>query len=143
MSFYWSKFKSYFCINKINQMKNLNLIITSILGATAIMLGAFGAHALKEKLGVDALKTFETGVRYQMYHVLVLLFVNTYQNFSVKIKNGISIFFFIGILFFSGSLYAITVLGISPKSIWFITPLGGLLFIVGWLKLSFSFFKER
>lgn len=124
-------------------MKNLNLIITSVLGAIAIMLGAFGAHALKEKLGVDALKTFETGVRYQMYHVLVLLFVNSYQGFSVKSRKNISVFFFLGILFFSGSLYAITALGVNPKSIWFITPLGGLFFIIGWLKLSFSFFKVK
>ncbi len=124
-------------------MKNLSLIITALLGAIAIMLGAFGAHALKEKLGVDALKTFETGVRYQMYHVLVLLFVNTYSQFSSKVKNSISLLFFIGILFFSGSLYAITALGVNPKSIWFVTPLGGLFFIIGWLKLSFSFFKGK
>lgn len=124
-------------------MKNLSLIITTLLGAIAIMLGAFGAHALKEKLGVDALKTFETGVRYQMYHVLVLLFVNTYSQFSSKVKNSISLLFFIGILFFSGSLYAITALGVNPKSIWFVTPLGGLFFIIGWLKLSFSFFKGK
>jgi len=56
-------------------MKNKNLAITSVLGLIAVILGAFGAHALKEKLGVDALKSFETAVRYQMYHVIVLLFV--------------------------------------------------------------------
>lgn len=120
-----------------------NLAITSALGAIAIILGAFGAHALKEKLGIDALKSFETGVRYQMYHVIVLLFVNTYIDFSSKTKNTISWFFFIGILFFSGSLYAITAGGIDPKSIWFITPFGGLLLIIGWVLMLFNFIKNK
>lgn len=124
-------------------MKNKNLIITSILGAIAIMFGAFGAHALKEKLGVDALKSFETGVRYQMYHVIVLLFVNTYSGFVAKSKNLVSILFILGILFFSGSIYAITVLGVNPKSIWFMTPLGGLFFIIGWMKLAILFLKQK
>ncbi len=124
-------------------MKNRNLIITSILGALAIILGAFGAHALKEKLDIDALKSFETGVRYQMYHVIVLLFINTYSGFSSKTKNTISWLFFIGILFFSGSIYAITAGGIDPKSIWFITPLGGLLFIFGWLLMLINFNKKK
>lgn len=124
-------------------MKNRILVLTSILGVVAIVLGAFGAHALKEKLGVDELKTFETGVRYQMYHVIVLLIVNTYKEFSTKLKNGISFFFFIGILFFSGSLYMITIFGVNPKNIWFITPLGGVFFIIGWLKLAISFLKSK
>ncbi len=121
----------------------INLTITSILGATAIILGAFGAHALKEKLGSEALKSFETGVRYQMYHVIVLLFVNTYTGFSSKIKNTISWLFFIGILFFSGSIYAISAGGINPKLIWFITPLGGLLFIVGWVLMLLNINKIK
>ena len=121
----------------------INLRITAVLGMLTIILGAFGAHALKEKLGVDALQNFQTGVRYQMYHVIVLLFINTYAGFSNAVKNRISILFFMGILFFSGSIYAITAGGIDPKSIWFITPLGGLLFIVGWLLMAISFFKRN
>jgi len=123
-------------------MKNKNLVIASILGIITIILGAFGAHALKEKLGVDALKSFETAVRYQMYHVIVLLFVNTYTDFSDKTKNHISILFFFGILFFSGSIYLITIGGIAAKSIWFVTPLGGLFFILGWIFILFSFLKK-
>lgn len=119
-----------------------NLSVTAILGILTILLGAFGAHALKEKLGTDALQSFETGVRYQMYHVLALLFVNTYSEFSTKAKNIISWLFFIGILFFSGSIYAITAGGVDAKLIWFITPLGGLLFIVGWLIMFFNFIKK-
>ncbi|HIE45696.1 MAG TPA: DUF423 domain-containing protein [Flavobacteriaceae bacterium] len=122
---------------------NKNLSITALLGFCAVAFGAFGAHALKEKLGVDALKTFETGVRYQMYHVIVLLFVNTYDGFSIKTKKTISLLFFIGILLFSGSLYAITAGNISAKSIWFVTPLGGVFLLSGWLTLLFRFLKRN
>ena len=119
-----------------------NLIITSILGAFTIALGAFGAHVLKEILTVHELKSFETAVTYQMYHVIVLLFVNSFSGFILKEKNTISYLFFAGILFFSGSIYAIT-LGLNPKSIWFITPLGGLFFVLGWLKMGISYFKKE
>lgn len=119
-----------------------NLTITGILGFITILLGAFGAHSLKEILSLDELKNFETAVRYQMYHVIVLLFVNTYKEFEQKSKNTISYLFFMGILFFSGSIYAIS-LGISAKSIWFITPLGGLFFMLGWLKMILSFYKNN
>jgi len=119
-----------------------NLSITALLGIIAIVLGAFGAHALKERLAIDALQSFETAVRYQMYHVIVLLFVNTYTGFSTKTKNLISVLFFIAILFFSGSIYAITAGRIDPKLIWFITPLGGLLFIIGWFLMFLNFIKK-
>jgi len=67
-----------------------NLIITCFLGLTAIILGAFGAHALKEILSVEQLNSFETAVRYQMYHVIVLLIVNLFDGFTTKQKNTIS-----------------------------------------------------
>ena len=66
---------------------NKNLTIASVLGMIAILLGAFGAHALKSKLSADGLSSFETAVRYQMFHVLVLLFVNTYIGFSSAQKK--------------------------------------------------------
>ncbi len=119
-----------------------NLSITAILGMIAIILGAFGAHALKEKLGTDALQSFQTGIRYQFYHVIVLLFVNSYSGFSSRTKDIISSLFFVGILFFSGSIYAITAGGINPKAIWFITPLGGVLFIIGWFVMFLKFLKK-
>lgn len=121
---------------------NKNLIITAILGAITIVLGAFGAHSLQDVLSIEGLKSFETGVRYQMYHVIVLLLINMYSKFSVKIKNQISYLMFLGILCFSGSIYAIA-FGISAKLIWFITPIGGLLFIIGWLKMAFTFIKMK
>lgn len=121
---------------------NKNLSITALLGITAIVLGAFATHSLKENLTAEAMNSLETGIRYQMYHVIVLLFVNTFSGFTEKFKNSVSILFFLGILFFSGSIYTIYLLGVSAKSIWFVTPLGGLLFIVGWLFLFFHFGKK-
>ena len=119
-----------------------NLVITSLLGILAIVLGAFGAHALKETLTVDQLLSFETGVRYQIYHVIVLLFVNGFDFLTEKQKNGISYFFFLGILFFSGSIYLIQLAKVPAKSIWFVTPLGGLFFIIGW-SLMFAIFIKK
>ncbi|WP_299012791.1 DUF423 domain-containing protein [uncultured Polaribacter sp.] len=120
-----------------------NLVITCLLGALAIISGAFGAHALKETLTSAQLLSFETAVRYQMYHVIVLLFVNTFAGFSVKQKNYISYLFFLGIFCFSGSIYLIQLTNIAAKSIWFITPLGGLFFIIGWILMVIYFLKKR
>lgn len=122
-------------------MKNY-LSLIAVLGAITIILGAFGAHVLKETLTASQLNSFETAIRYQMYHLIVLLFVNTYAKFSLRTKKIISLLFLFGILFFSGSIYAIT-FGVSAKYIWFITPLGGLLFILGWLKMAISFLNEN
>lgn len=119
-----------------------NLVITCFLGLTAIILGAFGAHALKEILSVEQLNSFETAVRYQMYHVIVLLIVNLFDGFTTKQKNTISILFFIAIILFSGSIYLIQITQITAKSIWFITPLGGLFFILGWLLMIVIFAKK-
>jgi uncharacterized membrane protein YgdD (TMEM256/DUF423 family) len=116
-----------------------NLILAAFLGLLAVVLGAFGAHALKDKLDPEALNSFETGVRYMMYHAIIILFINSYPEFSKKTKNVISYLFFIGILFFSGSIFAISIGDISAKNIWFITPLGGSFLIFGWIFMIFSF----
>ena len=120
-----------------------NLTITSVLGILTIILGAFGAHALSKTLTIEGMNSFETAVRYQMYHVLVLLFVNMYQGFSEKQKKRISRLFYLGILLFSGSIYAIQLLEVSAKSIWFVTPLGGLFLMIGWLIMAISFAKRN
>ena len=119
-----------------------NLVITCFLGLVAIILGAFGAHALKDVLSSVQLLSFETAVRYQMYHVIVLLFVNTYEGFSLPQKNMISYLFFVGILFFSGSIYVLQLKTVTAKSIWFITPLGGLFLTTGWGLLIMMFLKK-
>lgn len=119
-----------------------NLIITCFFGLSAVILGAFGAHALKEILTSDQLLSFETALRYQMYHALVLLFVNTCEAFSRQQKNLISYLFFAGILLFSGSIYFIQLTPFTAKSIWFVTPLGGVFFIVGWISMIMIFVKK-
>lgn len=112
------------------------LIISSILGLLTVILGAFGTHALEKILTENQLESFETAVRYQMYHVLVIIIVNVYTEFSNRTKSIISNLFLSGILFFSGSIYAIT-FGVNSKNIWFITPIGGFILMVGWAFLIF------
>jgi len=119
-----------------------NLVFASLFGLSAVVLGAFGAHALKEILTPEQLVSFETGVRYQMYHAIVLLFVALFEGFSTKQKQLINGLFYTGIILFSGSIYLIQLLSISAKSIWFVTPLGGLLMIGGWLSMIIVFLKN-
>jgi uncharacterized membrane protein YgdD (TMEM256/DUF423 family) len=121
---------------------NKNLSIAAFLGLTAIVLGAFATHALEKKLTAAAMDSIETAVRYQMYHVLVLLFVNMFNGFTEKFKNIVSLFFFLGILFFSGSIYTIYLAKVPAASIWFVTPLGGLMLILGWLLMLIFFAKK-
>ncbi|WP_139958537.1 DUF423 domain-containing protein [Flavicella sediminum] len=121
---------------------NKLLSFSIILGAIGIILGAFGAHALKGILTEQSMASFETGVRYQMYHVLLLVGVNLATVLSDRTKKQVSSLILLGIFFFSGSIYAITVAGIPAKSIWFVTPLGGLLFIIGWILLAVRTLNE-
>ena len=117
-------------------------MITAFLGMMGMVLGAFATHTLEGILSSDAMESLMTGIRYQIYHVIVLLFTNTYQGFSSQLKNQTSVCFFAGILFFSGSIYAIYLFGIPAKNIWFITPFGGLLLIAGWFLMFFTFLKK-
>ena len=114
------------------------LSTATILGMIAIILGAFGAHALKKVLSVEQLVTFETGVRYQMYHALFLLFIGLMKNISLKAKKTIYFLVVFGILLFSGSIYLLATNDLTSfdfKVIGFITPIGGLLLIVAWVIL--------
>ena len=115
--------------------------ITALLGLITVITGAFGAHSLKEKLDAEALKNFETATRYMMYHVLAILLMINSGMIKEKSKLVISGFFLAGILFFSGSIFAISLDLVQAKQIWFITPLGGLFFIIGWLISALSFFN--
>lgn len=119
-----------------------NLTIIGLLGVLAIALGAFGAHALKEVLTPEELASFETGVRYQMYHVIVLLFVTIFEGFTTAQKNTICLVFMLGILLFSGSIYAIHLTSINAKQIWFVTPLGGVTLLLGWILMIIIFLKK-
>lgn len=123
-------------------MTKYNLGIASVLGLVTIIIGAFGAHTLKDKLDPETMQSFETGVRYMMYHVLALLFINTSSLLTDKSKKLISFIFFAGILLFSGSIFVISLDIITAKKIWYLTPLGGLFFIIAWLILAIKFFKS-
>lgn len=129
-------------MNKPGSMSRTNLGTAAILGALTIILGAFGAHALKDKLDPDSMQSFETAVRYLMYHVLALLFINSTSLLNERAKKQISLLFFVGIFFFSGSILAISLDLVSAQKIWFITPLGGLLFVTGWILAGVSFFRS-
>jgi uncharacterized membrane protein YgdD (TMEM256/DUF423 family) len=116
------------------------------LGVTSIILGAFGAHGLKALISSEAVQTFETGVRYQMYHALFLLFVGGSSAISEKAKKKIFYFVLIGIFFFSGSIYGLStnvLTGFNFKTIGIVTPIGGLLLIVAWALLFVDFLKKQ
>ncbi len=117
------------------------LITASLLGALSVILGAFGAHALKKIVPEEAVSIFETGVRYQFYHVFALaLTAILYNQYANNFISWAGICFIIGILFFSGSLYLLTYAkAINSTSLnWVgpITPLGGLFLIAGWILLA-------
>ena len=114
------------------------LAIASILAALSVALGAFGAHGLKQIVPADSVATFETGVRYQFYHTFAIFLVAIlFQSFPGKLLSAAGWLFLIGILLFSGSLYALTALkatnSVGLRGIGIITPFGGLFFIAGWI----------
>lgn len=116
------------------------LIIASVLGALSVVLGAFGAHALKQIVPQESVATFETGVRYQFYHTFALFAVAIlFRAYPGKWLLWSGWLFFIGIILFSGSLYLLTALKgtntVGLKGIGIITPFGGLFFIAGWICL--------
>jgi uncharacterized membrane protein YgdD (TMEM256/DUF423 family) len=107
--------------------------VGAVLALLAVAFGAFGAHALKEIVTPERLQTFETGVRYQMYHALALLIMSV-----LPLKNNrVAWFLLIGTIIFSGSLYLLVLSGVGIFGA--ITPLGGVLQIIGWAMLIFSF----
>jgi uncharacterized membrane protein YgdD (TMEM256/DUF423 family) len=127
-------------------MERKIILTAAILGMTAIILGAFGAHALKEILSLQQLNTFETGIKYQMYHAIFLLFIGTNQNISEKAKKRILYLIITGVLFFSGSIYLLAtkdLTGFDFKLIGLVTPVGGLLLIISWLLLFVDFFRKK
>jgi len=119
-----------------------NMVVTaSFLTAITIALGAFGAHGLKNIVEASALNTFETGVRYQMYHCLAILVLGLAPTIQEKIKKIVFWFFILGIILFSGSIYLLAlneVLPFSAAKVGFITPIGGLMFIIGWFWFAYK-----
>ncbi|WP_027387925.1 DUF423 domain-containing protein [Chryseobacterium gregarium] len=127
-------------------MKTITLIFGAVYGMLSVILGAFGAHALKKILSVERLESFETGVRYQMYAAFFLLIVGYILKFDTSSQKWISILMIAGTMLFSFSIYFLSLqdyLGMNLKFLGPITPLGGLFMILSWGMLIFYFAKNR
>ncbi|MGJ8760046.1 DUF423 domain-containing protein [Polaribacter sp. R2A056_3_33] len=123
-------------------MDKIALISGAFFGMSAVIFGAFGAHLLKKKLNTDQLQSFETGVKYQMYHAIVLLVLGFQLNHKITIDNYIVYSFIIGIILFSFSIYGLVISSANNKKLKFlgpITPLGGLCLVLGWGLLIYKF----
>jgi len=122
------------------------ITIAAVFGAIAIVLGAFCAHGLKQLISPESLVVFETGVKYQMYHALLLLFLGTTPLVTEKAKNTILKLVVFGVVLFSGSVYFLAcnvLFSFDFKKIGIITPIGGLLLIAGWLMLFLHLIKQK
>lgn len=123
------------------------LMTAAVLGGIAVILGAFGAHALRQMVQPQASSAFETGIRYQFYHAFALMAVGIlYEKFHRRRILFAGYFFIIGTVLFSGSLYILTFIKASGyaglEGIGIVTPFGGLFFIAGWIALFFGILKE-
>lgn len=123
------------------------LVLGTVLAGLAVVLGAFGAHGLKKLVGPDTVASYQTGVQYQMYHALALILLAIlYDRFQSSFLNYAGWFFLFGIIFFSGSLYLMAALKAMNRPIMPfigpITPVGGLLFITGWVLLLIGIIRK-
>ena len=117
-------------------------VMGAVYGLLAVVFGAFGAHALKKKLTPELLHSFETGVKYQMYHALVLLVLGFNLSFDGPLDSAMVNCFIFGTLLFSFSIYALCLSAAKGEKLRFlgpVTPIGGLLLVIGWALLLYSF----
>ncbi|MBC8052503.1 MAG: DUF423 domain-containing protein [Sphingobacteriaceae bacterium] len=126
---------------------NRQIIITaSLMGLAAVIFGAFGAHALKSSLSSADLEVWKTAVSYQFYHTLALLFLSTFSKYRSRSIRFAYWAFTGGIFLFSGSLYLLstrTISGVNFSFLGPVTPIGGVLFIMGWFFLLFAALKNK
>ncbi|WP_439150944.1 DUF423 domain-containing protein [Winogradskyella sp.] len=126
---------------------NKKLLITgTVLGVLGIVLGAFAAHGLEKLIDADAINSFETGVRYQIYHAFLLLILGSSSFLNLKIKKIVWILVIIGWVFFSVSIYGLATNDLTSfnfKTIAMITPLGGLLLISAWIVMLIGILKTK
>ncbi|MEO2050677.1 MAG: DUF423 domain-containing protein [Allomuricauda sp.] len=126
---------------------NRTILLTAVLlGMFAIILGAFGAHGLEKLVPADAVETFEVGVRYQMYHALFLLFLGLWPQGSDRIKKLVLLMVVVGVVLFSFSIYALALNSLTAfdfKSIGFLTPIGGVFLILGWIFLGYHILTQK
>ena len=123
------------------KMSQTAIVFGSIFGLLSVVLGAFGAHLLKKKLTIDQLQSFETGVKYQMYHAIVLVILGFNLTVNKTIDTLIIYAFIVGTILFSFSIYGLVISSAKDKKLVFlgpITPLGGLLLSLGWLLLFYK-----
>ena len=127
---------------------NKKIIVTaSLFGLLAVIAGAFGAHGLEGKIDVHHQDIWHTAVQYQFYHVFALLFLSTFSRFKSKIINSTFYLFVLGIICFSGSLYLTACRDMLHwdwiYNLWPFAPLGGLLFMAGWVTLAIAGFRNK
>ncbi len=116
-----------------------------VFGTLAVVLGAFGAHGLEKLVDADAIQSYETGVRYQMYHALLLLILANTNFVDEKKKSIIFYLITLGVILFSFSIFLLATNDLTSfdfKIIGLLTPLGGLLLILGWIVLGFRALKR-
>ena len=128
-------------------LMNKKILVTgAIVGIIGIVLGAFAAHGLEKLVDAEAIKSFETGVRYQIYHALLLLILGGTSFITEKRKKVMFYLIVIGLIFFSGSIYGLATNDLSSfdfKSIAMITPVGGLLLILAWVVMLIDILKTK
>ena len=118
------------------------LLIAALNGAVAVAAGAFAAHGLHNRLDAHGLQLFETGARYQMYHALAIgLAALAMRTEAARPATFACASFLVGILLFSGSLYALSLTGV--RALGFVTPFGGVAFLIGWIFLAYAATKVR
>lgn len=123
-------------------MNTIALVFGASFGTLSVIFGAFGAHLLKNKLTPAQLQSFETGVKYQMYHAIVLVLLGFQLSKDIAINNYIIWSFIVGVLLFSFSIYGLVISSAQNKKLKFlgpVTPLGGLFLILGWVLLLFKY----
>lgn len=127
-------------------MKQFVLVTAGIYGMLSVILGAFGAHAFKKILSPEKLISFDTGVRYQMYHAIVLLIIGLALSFTSSIEKWAAICIIIGVFLFSFSIYFLAFSeywNINLRFLGPVTPIGGMFMIAGWLMLILYFIKNK
>ncbi|HET9032323.1 MAG TPA: DUF423 domain-containing protein [Dokdonella sp.] len=128
-------------MNEISPLRRRAGIAASLFAGSAVLAGAFGAHALRDRLGAESMAIWHTAVDYQFWHALALLGIACLAQSSNRGLRPALWAFVAGVLIFSGSLYALA-LG-APRWIGMLTPFGGLAFIIGWCCLLIAFAKAR
>ncbi len=117
-----------------------------VLGILAVILGAFGAHGLKKSIGPEDINTFETGIKYQMYHAFFLMVLSLLPSVSNGTKTTVFYLTLFGVVLFSGSIYVLatnTLTSFDFRKIGFVTPIGGTMLIAAWGVLLYAILTKK